>query len=97
MDAALPPERLADIEAVLQRYRSDGMEFHALRTRQAGSRAFITVHVLMPGDWTVRVGHEWLERIEADIRAVVPQAHVTTHMETREDPSSHADRALDRD
>ncbi|MGE0387659.1 MAG: cation diffusion facilitator family transporter [Gammaproteobacteria bacterium] len=97
MDAALPPEQISDIEAVLQRYRSEGLGFHALRTRQAGSRAFITVHVLMPGDWTVQVGHQWLERIEADIRSAIPHAHVTTHMETRGDPSSYADCGLDRD
>lgn len=51
----------------------------------------------MPGDWTVRAGHDWLERIEHDIRGAVPHAHVTTHMETRGDPLSQADRALDRD
>jgi cation diffusion facilitator family transporter len=96
MDAALPAAQLADIETVLARYRAEGLEFHALRTRQAGARAFITLHVLMPGHWTVHVGHEWLERIERDIRRAVPGAHVTTHMETREDASSFADRSLDR-
>ena len=97
MDVSLPEEQLSAIERVLSGYRGQGLDFHALRTRQAGARAFVTLHVLMPGDWTVRAGHQWLERIESDIRHVVPRAHVTTHMETIEDPVSHADRTLDRE
>lgn len=96
MDVSLPAEQLAAIEGVLARYRAQGLEFHALRTRQAGARAFITLHVLVPGEWTVHDGHAWLERIEADIRGVVPHGHVTTHMESRDDILSEADRALDR-
>jgi divalent metal cation (Fe/Co/Zn/Cd) transporter len=67
-----------------------------LRTRQAGSRAFITVHVLVPGAWTVQQGHDWSERIEADIRHALPHAHVTTHLEPLEDPVSMSDQNLDR-
>ena len=96
MDASLSDEHLAGIEKVMAKYRATGLEFHALRTRQAGARAFVTMHVLMPGQWTVHEGHEWLERIEADIREVVPRVHVITHMESLDDVASHADRSLDR-
>ncbi len=96
MDAALPTEQIDAIEMVLADYRARGLEFHALRTRQAGARAFATLHVLVPGEWTVQVGHDWLERIEADIRAAVPRIHVTTHLEPREDPLSLSDQVLDR-
>jgi cation diffusion facilitator family transporter len=96
MDASLPKEELGAIETVLDDYRAQGLDFHALRTRQAGTRAFITVHVLAPGAWTVQLGHDWCERIEADIRRAVPHAHVTTHLEPREDPVSLVDQALDR-
>ena len=96
MDESMPPADLASIDAVLQRYRAQGLEFHALRTRQAGARAFVTLHVLMPGAWTVKEGHDCSERIEADLRGVLPYATVTTHLEPREDPASHADRELDR-
>ena len=96
MDVALPDEELASIAAVLERYRKQGLDFHAVRTRQAGTRAFVTLHVLVPGDWTVQVGHDWSERIESDIRAAVSHAHVTTHLEPQEDPLSHADALLDR-
>jgi cation diffusion facilitator family transporter len=96
MDVALPEDERSAIDAVLDRYRAQGLEFHALRTRQAGTRAFVTLHVLVPGDWTVQKGHDWSERIEGDIRAAVPHAHVTTHLEPQEDPISHADALLDR-
>ena len=96
MDVSLPEADLIDIETVLDGYRNQGLDFHALRTRQAGARCFVTLHVLVPGDWTVQLGHDWCERIEADIRRVVPQAHVTTHLEPQEDPVSLVDQALDR-
>jgi cation diffusion facilitator family transporter len=96
MDASLPGEQLGAIETVLDDYRSQGLDFHALRTRQAGTRAFVTLHVLAPGEWTVQLGHDWCERIEADIRRAVPHAHVTTHLEPKEDPISLIDQELDR-
>jgi cation diffusion facilitator family transporter len=96
MDVSIPQEELGAIEAILDDYRRQGLEFHALRTRQAGSRAFVTVHLLVPGAWTVQHGHDWSERIEADIREAVPHVHITTHLEPLEDPVSLADQDLDR-
>jgi divalent metal cation (Fe/Co/Zn/Cd) transporter len=72
------------------------VRFHAVRTRQAASRRFITMHVLVPGDWTVRRGHDLLEEVERDVRAAVPNANVLTHLEAIEDPASFADQELDR-
>jgi cation diffusion facilitator family transporter len=96
MDTSLPPERIADIEAVLNGYREQGLDFHALRTRQAGSRAFVSVHVLVPGEWTVKEAHDWAERIERDIRRAVPRVNAITHLEPLEDPVSMLDQDLDR-
>ncbi len=95
MDEALPLEQLAAIETVLESHRQNGLEFHALRTRQAGRQAFISLHVLVPGEWTVQRGHDLVEQIECDIRAAVPFSHLTTHLEPIEDPLSHADQALE--
>jgi len=96
MDSSLPAEALEQIEALLAGYREQGLDFHALRTRQAGSRVFVTLHVLVPGQWTVQQGHDWAERIEGDIRRALPHAHVTTHLEPLEDPVSMIDQELDR-
>jgi cation diffusion facilitator family transporter len=95
MDISLPPETLATIETILLTYRAQGLDFHALRTRQAGSRAFITLHVLVPSHWTVQQGHNWAERVETDIRLAVSHAHVTTHLEPIDDPKSMLDTELD--
>ncbi|WP_324778533.1 cation diffusion facilitator family transporter [Thiobacillus sedimenti] len=96
MDVSLPEEDVRAIEGILDRYRQDGLEFHALRTRQAGTRAFVSFHLLVPGAWTVQHGHDWSERIEADIRAAIEHAHITTHLEPKEDPVSLEDQHLDR-
>jgi len=96
MDVSIPPEEIKAVEDVLDGYRRQGLAFHALRTRQAGSRAFISMHVLVPGTWTVQQGHDWSERIEADIRQAIPNSNITTHLEPIEDPVSLADQGLDR-
>jgi len=96
MDVSIPEEEIQAIENVLEGFRRQGLQFHALRTRQAGTRAFVSLHVLVPGAWSVQHGHDWSERIEADIRLAVPNAHITTHLEPIEDPVSLADQGLDR-
>ena len=96
MDISLPEKQLAQIESLLAGYRAQGLDFHALRTRQAGGRAFVTLHVLVPGQWTVQIGHDWAERIETDICKALPHTHVTTHLEPMEDPASMNDQDLDR-
>ena len=96
MDVSVSAEDLRAINRVLDDYRAQGLEFHALRTRQAGARAFISLHVLVPGAWSVKHAHDWSERIEADIRRVVVAAHLTTHLEPIEDPLSLDDQELDR-
>ena len=96
MDVALPPEQHAAVVVALEQYRAEGADYHALRTRQAGARCFVTVHVLVPGAWTVQRGHDLLERLEADIRKAVPHASVLTHLEPLEDPVSSHDIELDR-
>jgi cation diffusion facilitator family transporter len=96
MDESIPSGQIKAIESVLEIYRRQGLDFHALRTRQAGMRSFVSLHVLVPGEWTVQQGHDWLEKIEADITRAVPKANVTSHLEPLEDPLSLSDQGLDR-
>ena len=97
MDVALPQEEQEKIQSVLGRYVSEEVHYHALRTRQAGPRRFVSVHILVPGAWTVMQGHDLVERIEADLRAALPMLSVLTHLEPLEDPAAHDDLELDRD
>jgi cation diffusion facilitator family transporter len=96
LDTALPPADQAQIAAVLARYRDDGVIFHALRTRSAGQRRFVSLHVLVPGGWSVQRGHMLCERIEREIVAALPGSTVFTHLEPLEDSASWADQTLDR-
>jgi cation diffusion facilitator family transporter len=96
MDKAIDPDDVAEIQKVLEEFRKEGVQFHALITRQAGAQKFVSMHVLVPGDWTVRRGHELLEKIEANIRRTVSHAVVFTHIEPLEDPVSWADEKLER-
>ena len=96
MDKALSAEELNLIQKVLDTYKQKGIQFHALLTRQAGTRQFISFHVLVPGKWTVQKGHQLLEALEADLRNVFPNVVVTTHLEPIEDPISYKDISLDR-
>ncbi|KAB2638290.1 MAG: cation transporter [Verrucomicrobia bacterium] len=96
MDLALPAADLAMVRQVLDTYQKEEIQFHALLTRQAGARKFISMHVLVPGAWTVQRGHELLECIERDIRAALPNSTVFTHLESLDDPASWADETLDR-
>src|SRR4051795_13759010 len=91
MDRALGDPERRQIEQVLQDYRAQGVDFHALRTRQAGSRAFVAVHVLVPGAGSVQHGHDLVERLEASLRERLPYATVFTHLEPAEDPRSFDD------
>jgi cation diffusion facilitator family transporter len=97
LDTALPLEEIAKIETVLQHYRdSQPVQTHALRTRQAASRRFASVHVIVPGDWSIEQGHHLVERIEHDIRRELPSITVFTHLEPDTDPASWDDTGLDR-
>jgi divalent metal cation (Fe/Co/Zn/Cd) transporter len=97
MDRSLPSESQAAINHVIQRCATGEVTFHALRTSRAGSRSFISFHVLVPGSWSVHAGHTLLEQLERDLRHAVPGATVFTHLEPIDDPESFVDTSLQRD
>jgi len=96
MDKALPDDELRAVTRILDSHASETIQFHALRTRRAGRRAFVSVHVLVPGEWSVQQGHDFAENIEEELREVFDQATVFTHLEPVEDPLSFEDTDLDR-
>ena len=96
MDTALPPIEREALSLALAPHVVEPVQVHALRSRQSGTRRFVSMHVLVPGDWSVQRGHELLERIEADIGRVIPNVSVLTHLESLDDPASWDDIALDR-
>jgi cation diffusion facilitator family transporter len=97
LDAAISTEDSGEVTKLFTEYsKRYGVSFHALRTRQAGARRFISFHFLVPDAWTVAQAHQLSEEIEARIRSMVPNAAVFTHIEPISDPSSYDDQELDR-
>ena len=97
LDTALPPEEQETIRKVLTRYEEKGTRFHALRTRASGQRRFVSMHVLVPGRWTVQRGHDLSEKIEKDLaESLGGNTTFFIHLEPSEDPASFEDQSLDR-
>ena len=95
LDRALPLHERQALQRVLDRYRTQGIDFHALRTRQAGARSFVSVHVLVPAEWSVAQGHDLAHKVEHDVREALPGATVLTHIEPLGHPESYRDIDLD--
>jgi cation diffusion facilitator family transporter len=95
MDAALPESEQQAVEKVMAKYKARNVQFHALRTRQSASRRFMSVHLLVPGDWTVHDAHHVAEDFASDIRAALGNAEVVTHLEPLEDELSMQDIELE--
>ena len=97
LDGAIPLPELADIEKIFAEYRRRyGVEFHALLTRQAGARRFVSFHLLVPDAWPVDRAHQLSEEIEERIRELVPNVITLSHIEPISQPASYDDAKLER-
>jgi cation diffusion facilitator family transporter len=97
LDAAIPRDDQGEVTKLFAEYsRRYGVAFHALRTRQAGARRFISFHILVPDAWSVSRAHQLSEEIESRMRSMVPNASIFTHIEPISDPASYEDQDLDR-
>ena len=97
LDAAIAESERQDVSKILAEYaKRYGVAFHALRTRQAGARRFVSFHLLVPDHWTVAHAHQVSEEIEARVLSLVPNASVFSHIEPITHPSSYDDLGLDR-
>lgn len=96
MDTALSAEDQQTVLAIFDKYRAQGVQFHALRTRQAAGRRFVSFHILVPGRWSTHRSHHLAEEVEADIRNALSGTTVFTHLEPVDDPLSYQDIQIDR-
>lgn len=81
MDEAVPEETLEFIRTIISDRASGAIEAHDLRTRHAGSVTFIDFHLVVDGKTTVDEAHSICDRIEHSLRAKLPGAQVTIHVE----------------
>ncbi|HBK32697.1 MAG TPA: cation-efflux pump [Porphyromonadaceae bacterium] len=97
MDASIPVEDLNKITLYLDSLKEKDISYHSLRTREAGRRKFISMHLLVPGEWTVKEGHDHADMVEESIEDMFEEpVTVTTHLEPVEDPASMKDIGIDR-
>jgi len=96
LDMSLPEEELKSVHSILGSYQSQGVGYHALRSRQAAARKFLVVHLLLPGEWTISAGHKLADQIENQVRDAIPNSNIVTHIEPANDPLSLQDASLDR-
>ena len=95
MDSVLPEDELGLVRAKIDEILPEGTTYHALMTRQAGARRFVSFHVLVPGKWTVKRGHILLESLEIQLTQLLSNMVVFTHIEPLDDPASWKDQTLD--
>ncbi|GAA3692910.1 cation diffusion facilitator family transporter [Gordonia hankookensis] len=95
MDSAMPAGDRAAIDAVLDRHRAGGIEFHDIRTRESGHERFLQMHMLVPGDWSVDHAHDVVEEVEDELRAMLDHLSVVTHVEPIGDPRAYEPWRLD--
>jgi len=95
MDTALPDDDRAALDAVLDKWRADEIDFHDVRTREAGHERFVQLHMLVPGEWSVQHGHDVVEQVERELVGTLDHLHVTIHLEPIGDPRAYESWRLD--
>jgi len=95
MDKALPGDAMQQVKQLLDSYTPQGVQFHALRSRSAAARGFVSMHILVPGSWPVKRAHDLAEKVENDVRTRLPGTVVFTHIEPIDDPRALNDTNLD--
>ncbi len=97
MDATIPEDELERVTAYLDSLGEREIEYHSLLTRMSGPRRFISMHLLVPGEWSVKRGHDCADEVEETIITMFREpVTVSTHIEPVEDPASMKDIGIDR-
>lgn len=81
MDRALEPDEIDNVRKAITENAAGALGVHDLRTRQAGSAAFVAFHIVVPADMSVAKAHDICDRMEDAIKAVLPGAVLAIHVE----------------
>ncbi|MDO5026137.1 MAG: cation diffusion facilitator family transporter [Trueperella sp.] len=92
MDVTLPPaENQAIIDILNAHTEPEKITFHGLQTRSSGRLRFVTFHLQVPDNWTVKRGHDLSETLEHEIQAQLENTDVVIHIEPIKDETSYQD------
>ncbi|NLW90663.1 MAG: cation transporter, partial [Syntrophomonadaceae bacterium] len=86
LDAAIAPDNLRLIELILDEYNENFIEYHELRTRQAGRDSYIDLHLVISPHNSIQEAHDLCDAIEARIESTIVHSHVMIHVEPAEMP-----------
>ena len=81
------PETEEKIEALLDRHRSNFVDYHDIKTRRSGTQVFAELHLSIDGEITVKEAHDFTDHLEEDLKKELPDVSVTIHIEPPEDHS----------
>lgn len=96
MDHALSAEDQNKLRLAIRTALPAGTDFHALRTRQAGTKTFAEIHLLVCGDKAVRDAHRIAHEVEDRLRESMPAVHLTIHIEPIDEAASWEEAELAR-
>lgn len=91
MDHAWSQQETAELGRVLAPFVSADVAIHGIRTRAAGHARFADLHLLVPGEWTVRRSHQLADEIERQVARQLADVRLMCHVEPVEDPGSYSD------
>lgn len=81
MDMAAPEAERARIEEIIHRSAAGALQVHGLKTRRAGRALFVEFHMVVDGAMSVRAAHDICDRVEAALKAALPDAQAVIHVE----------------
>lgn len=84
LDAKLSDEDEQKIDAVINTYKGEIIDYHKLKTRKTGGLKHIDFHITVKSDMTVQCAHSIIGRIKADMNDVLNNTRITIHVDPEE-------------
>jgi len=85
MDEAIDKKELEKIKKVFEKYQKKGLVFHAIKSRQAGQKKFLSFHALFPKSYSIKKAHDLVDKIEKEIKKDVLNIQIDSHLEPKDD------------
>lgn len=81
LDASIGEESQMDVIKALALHYNRYCDFKNIRTRSAGRKQFVDIHLVMPDHISVKHAHRVVDGLRKDITAAIAESEVTVHIE----------------
>jgi len=75
------PETEEKIRKLMERHKSQFVDYHNLKTRRSGDRVFAELHLSLDGSLSVQEAHDFTDHLEWDVENEIPGVDLTIHVE----------------